>query len=330
MSEDQGGPDGLNPEGLPGPAAIEPPHGEQHNNSDDSTPPPGSLPLFKEQGNPKFPKALLVGGGFEILANPICSGMSEWLVSESVLDLNTSIEAVLLHLLRNALANGDKSWPEFLRSFDWFPNALFDFGPAKRDARWDWIMSKGPADPSNFVATPHHSFWLKGYGTDKVKDDKMIEANCYKTLNYFGFRGIIRSVASEVKLNDPGPVEVGNLSRRHWNNLKEPSISDLKKRVVKKKKRIRSKSTVANTVKKAQKNLPVTADPQGGPQGQVRAPAQAAGLNLPAEPEVMVVGEVSGPNDQPCVGPGAAAGGPPPPQMSFKPPRYNFLQTLPL
>ena len=67
MSEDQGGPEGLNPEGLPGPAAIKPPDGEQHNNGDDSTPPPGSLPLFKEQGNPKFPKALLVGGGFKIL-----------------------------------------------------------------------------------------------------------------------------------------------------------------------------------------------------------------------------------------------------------------------
>ena len=65
MSEAQGGPDGSNPEGLPGPAAIEPPEGEHHNNGDDSAPPPGSLPLFKVQGNPKFPKALLVGGGFE-------------------------------------------------------------------------------------------------------------------------------------------------------------------------------------------------------------------------------------------------------------------------
>ena len=104
MSADQGGPEGLNPEDLPGPA-LEPPVGEQSNHGDDSTPPappPGSLVLFKEQGNPKFPKALLVGGGFDILANPICSGVSEWLVSASVLDLNTSIEGVLLHMLRNA------------------------------------------------------------------------------------------------------------------------------------------------------------------------------------------------------------------------------------
>ena len=101
--------------------------------------------------------------------------------------------------------------------------------------------------------------------------------------------------------------------------------------MVKKKKRIRAKSTVSKTVKTAQNTLPVTADPQGGPQGQVGAPAQAAGLNLPAEPEVLVVGEVNGSNDQPRVGPGAAAGGPPLPQMSFKPPRYNFhWQTLPL
>ena len=69
----------------------------------------------------------------------------------------------------------------------------------------------------------------------------MIELNCYKTLNYLGFRSIIRSVANEVRVSNPGPVEVGNLTRRHWNNLKEPSIIDLKKRVVKKKKKIRSK-----------------------------------------------------------------------------------------
>ena len=47
MSADQGGPEGLNPEVLPGPA-IEPPDGEQSNDGDDSTPPPGSLALFKE------------------------------------------------------------------------------------------------------------------------------------------------------------------------------------------------------------------------------------------------------------------------------------------
>ena len=186
MSEDQGGPEGLNPEVLPGPA-VEPPNGEQANHGDDSTPPPGSLALFKEQGNPKFPKALLVGGGFDILANPICSGVSEWLVSASVLDLNTSIEGVLLHMLRNALANRDKSWPELLKNFDWFPKVLFDIGQPKRDACWEWIQSKKPEDPTIFEGTPHHTFWLKGYSSDKAKDDKMIESNCYKTLNYLGF-----------------------------------------------------------------------------------------------------------------------------------------------
>ena len=100
--------------------------------------------------------------------------------------------------------------------------------------------------------------------------------------------------------------------------------------MVKKKKRIRAKSTVSKTVKVAQNTLPVTADPQGGPQGQVGAPAQAADLNPPGEPKVLAVGEVSGYQDQPRVGPGAAAGGPPLPQMLFKPPRYNFHQTLPL
>ena len=234
MSADQGGPEGLNPEVLPGPA-VEPSNDEPALNANDPAPPLGSLALFRD-GSFKFPKALLVGGGFKILSNPICQGLSEWMVSESVLDLNTSTEGVLLFMLRNALANGDKSWAELLKSFDWFPKVLFDIGQPKQDARWTWIESKQPADLDNLEETPHHSFWLSGYGNDKVKDDRMIESNCYKTLNYRGFRDIIRSVAAEVKLTTPGPIEIGNLGRRHWNALKEPSIIDLKKRVVKKKK----------------------------------------------------------------------------------------------
>ena len=145
MSGDQGNGDGLIPDPVPGPA-VEPPNGEQVIDGDDSTSPPGSLPLITERGNPRFPKALLVGGGFKILANPINQGMSEWLVSATVLDLHTSIEAVLLHLVRNALENRDKSWPALLKSFPWFPKALLDISPAKRDNCWDWIQSRKPAE----------------------------------------------------------------------------------------------------------------------------------------------------------------------------------------
>ena len=76
MSEDQGNSDGVIPEPVPGPTADEPPKGEQANDGNNSTSPPGSLPLITEQGNPRFPMALLVGGGFEILDNPINLGMS--------------------------------------------------------------------------------------------------------------------------------------------------------------------------------------------------------------------------------------------------------------
>ena len=66
----------------------------------------------------------------------ICHGLQEFVLSESILDVNTSIEGVLLYMLEQALANGDKSWPELLKSFAWFPRVLFDLGPAKWDARW--------------------------------------------------------------------------------------------------------------------------------------------------------------------------------------------------
>lgn len=115
--------DGVNPSPVPSPAASGPPTSEQNTNGDVSTSPPGSLPLVSERGNPRFPRDLLVGGGFKILANPINVGFMEWLVSATKLDLHTSIEAVLLNLVENALQNRDKKWPELLRSFSWFLKA---------------------------------------------------------------------------------------------------------------------------------------------------------------------------------------------------------------
>ena len=89
MSVSQDGSDGIVPEVLPG-TLGEPSNDAPPQNDDDPTPPPGSLALFRDGGF-KFPKALLVVGGFNILSNPICKGLREWFVSESILELNTSI-----------------------------------------------------------------------------------------------------------------------------------------------------------------------------------------------------------------------------------------------
>ena len=136
--------------------------------------------------------------------------------------------------------------------------------------------------------------------------------NCYKTLNYHAFRAIIRQVANEVIVDSPGPVEVGHISRRHWNDLKEPTLHDLKVRVGKKKHKLRSKSLAAKkAAKKAQQTLPDTANPPEGSQEQAGASAPVAGLNPPGDNEVQVLAEVSGSNDQPRAGTGAAPRGPP-------------------
>ena len=176
-------------------------------------PSPGSVSFFGE-GKFRFPKALLEGGGSGILSNPIAFGLHEYLLSESVFDLNTSIEGVMLFMLRNALENKGKNWPELLLGFSWFPRVLSDVSQAKRDARWQWITEHEPVDPDACATTPRHSFWLPGFGNNKIKDDRMIEANGYKILNYAEFRDIIRSVASEIKSNSLGPIEIGNLGRR--------------------------------------------------------------------------------------------------------------------
>ena len=74
----------------------EPSNDEQSQNVNDHVPAPGSLSLFRDGGF-KFPKALLEGGGSDILRNPIAHGLQEYLLSESILDVNTSIEGVLLY-----------------------------------------------------------------------------------------------------------------------------------------------------------------------------------------------------------------------------------------
>ena len=65
MSGFQDSSDGVMPEVQEGNLG-EAPNAEQSLNCDDSNPPPGSLSLFRE-GSFRFPKALLAGGGFEIL-----------------------------------------------------------------------------------------------------------------------------------------------------------------------------------------------------------------------------------------------------------------------
>ena len=98
--------EGISPEVQEG-ALREPSNDEQSQNGDDPAPAPGSLSLFRDGGF-KFPKALLEGGGSDILRNPIAHGLQEFLLSESILDVNTSIEGVLLYMLEQALANRDK------------------------------------------------------------------------------------------------------------------------------------------------------------------------------------------------------------------------------
>ena len=59
-------------------------------------------------------------------------------------------------MLEQAVAKGEKSWPELLKSFAWFPRVLFDVGPAKQDARWRWIKSFEPENHAEPVPGHDH------------------------------------------------------------------------------------------------------------------------------------------------------------------------------
>ena len=97
------------------------------------------------------------------------------------------------------------------------------------------------------------------------------------------------------------------MTRRHWNALNEPVISDLKKRVVRKKKKARGKSAGPTPAKQPKLNPPVPADPQEG--AQVQAQAQALAQAPPVVAEGMEVVAEGNSTAQPNVGQGDATAG---------------------
>ena len=88
---------------------------EQSTEPVEADPEPGSVPLIKEQGNPKFPRTLMERGGFDMLRMSFNKGLPAWVTSTHVLDLNTSIEAVLLNITWYVLLTKDADVINMLR-----------------------------------------------------------------------------------------------------------------------------------------------------------------------------------------------------------------------
>ena len=138
----------------------------------------------------------------------------------------------------------------------------------------------------------------------------------------------MRQVANICITTNPGPVEIMGLCRRHWNDLKEPSVGDLRIRVQKKKKKLRAKTQAAKKLAKKSSSAPsATSEPQVGPQDQAGDPSPATDQNPTEEEEVVMLGEVRQPSGQPNSVPGMA---PPPPGVPIvRTPLLNFQQANP-
>ena len=154
-----------------------------------------------------------------------------------------------------------------------------DGSPAKCQARWQWITQHEQVDPDTCSITTRHTFWLPGFSNDKLKDDRMIAAGGYKILNYSEFREVIKNVALEIQSKSLGPIEVGNLTRRQWNALNKPIVSDLKKRVARKNKKARRKSA-GPPAKQSKQNPPAPSAPQEVAQTPQVGAVGAGGLGL--------------------------------------------------
>ena len=217
-------------------------------------PEPGSVPLIKEQGNPKFPRALMERGGYDMLGMSFNKGLPAWVTSTNVLELSTSIEAVLLNITWYVLQTKDADIINMLRIYDWYPGGLLEIAQDKRSLRWDWIMAKDPkvsTEPGS-VGPPQHAFWAKGYGVSMAKDEMLYKADIVKSLNFRSFRSILLQVSEACLAKSLGPVEVMGMIRRHWNDLSEPSLDNLRSKVKSKKKRLKAKTQAAK--KLASKN----------------------------------------------------------------------------
>ena len=105
------------------------------------------------------------------------------------------------------------------------------------------------------------------------------------------------------------------MTRRQWNALNEPVVSDLKKRVVRKNKKARAKSAGPTPAKQAKPNPPVPAAPQQVAQAPV---AGAEGMDVVADDNSSA---------EPSVEQAVVSGGPslpnpvnPPPLVAVNPP----------
>ena len=303
---------------------------EQSTETSIADPEPGSVPLINEQGNPKFPTALLERGGYDMLRMSLNKGLPAWVTAANVLELNVSIETVLLNIVWYALQSQDADLVSMLRLYDWFPSGLLDVHQSKRTVRWDWIMSKDPGEPAIPGSLPPalHCFWAKGFGVSKAKDDMLIKADTVKSLNFKSFRTILLSVSDFCITKSPGPVEVMGLIRRHWNDLHEPSLDNLRSKVQKKKKRIRAKNQAAKKLAlKTSSGPSSSSEPPVVSMDQAVDPSTANGPGAAGNEEVARVAEVGQPSVQFTV-PGMA---PPPPGVNIvRTPLVNYQATPPV
>ena len=147
----------------------------------------------------------------------------------------------------------------------------------------------------------------------------MIKNGGYKILNFSVFREVAQSAALEISTNSLGPIEVGKLTRRHWNALNEPIVSDLKKRVARKNKKARGKSA-GTPAKQPKLNPPAPAAPQEvaqSPQVEAVGMDVVAHVTSTAQPSVEQGGATGGPS-QPTPTPTPLIQPPNPPNQGYQ------------
>ena len=90
-----------------------------------------------------------------------------------------------------------------------------------------------------YTEAGRHSFWLRGYAENKVKEDRIITNGGVKVIDYSSFKNTVQLAVHEISQKSLGPIEMGTILRRHWNGLKEPTTQHLAWRAANKNKKAR-------------------------------------------------------------------------------------------
>ena len=100
-------------------------------------------------------------------------------------------------------------------AYNWFPRGLVKLGESKWLACWNYLIAQKPQDIGVvYTEAGRHSFWLRGYAENKVKEDRIINNGGVKVIDYSSFKNTVQQAIREISQKSGGSSQ--GYYRRPW------------------------------------------------------------------------------------------------------------------